>query len=85
MPAEEFPKLIDLIWSERQTDAPFDVVHAGKTPGDSAQGAEIVQPYAEAGVTWWLESISPWSYGGDDQNWDTVAMRTRINQGPPRS
>lgn len=84
MPPEEYPELIDHIFSQRQTDAPFDVVHGGKTPGNPEHAAEIVEPYAEAGVTWWMESISPWTYGGDDQNWDTPAMRARINQGPPQ-
>jgi hypothetical protein len=84
MPAEEYPKIIELVRSMRQSDAPFDVVHGGKTSGDATHDAEFVQPYTEAGVTWWLENISPWTYGGDDQHWDTEAMRKRITQGPPK-
>ncbi len=83
MPVEEYPKLIDFVRSMRETDTPFDVIHGGKTSGDAARDAEFVQPYAEAGVTWWLESISPWTFGGDDQHWNTDAMRKRITQGPP--
>ena len=41
-------------------EAPFDIVHAGILPGKSAtEDAEIAAPYAEAGVTWWLENINP--------------------------
>ncbi len=41
-------------------EAPFDIVHAGSLPGKSAaEDADIAAPYAEAGVTWWLENINP--------------------------
>ncbi len=86
MPADEFPKLIDFIQSQRTTDAPFDVAHWGITPGDADQAAGVVQPYADAGVTWWMENVSPWVYGGiaADGSWNTDAMRQRILQGPPK-
>jgi hypothetical protein len=86
MSAEEYPKLIDFIQNERQSDAPFEVVHWGISPGDPAQAAKIVQPYANAGVTWWMEAISPWRFGeiAADGSWDTEARRQRIVQGPPK-
>jgi hypothetical protein len=39
-----------------------------------------VQPWAEAGVTWWLESVwqTPETLGGVE------GMRARARQGPPR-
>ncbi|HEX2738828.1 MAG TPA: LLM class flavin-dependent oxidoreductase, partial [Rubrobacter sp.] len=44
----------------RTEEGPFDVVVAGETPGDDrATGADIVEPYEEAGLTWWIESIDP--------------------------
>jgi hypothetical protein len=50
--------------------------------------AELVKSYAEAGVTWWLESVDPWRFGW---SWEvawapeaTLLMRERIRQGPPR-
>jgi alkanesulfonate monooxygenase SsuD/methylene tetrahydromethanopterin reductase-like flavin-dependent oxidoreductase (luciferase family) len=60
---------------------PYDIVYEGETPGDDpAQAAAIVQPLAEAGVTWWLEAVwrTPETQGGAE------GMRARIQQGPPR-
>lgn len=69
-------------------DAPFDVVYRGKpTPGDDpARGAEMVAPFAEAGVTWWLEHLNPSRLGltwTDD--WTLEPLRERILQGPPKA
>ncbi len=68
------------ITAQRSTGALFDIVFEGETPGDnSEQTASIVRPYAEAGVTWWLESVwrTPETQGGVE------GMRQRIKQGPP--
>ena len=73
----------------REHAAPFDVAHAGITPGkdraqDAAQEAETVAQYAEAGVTWWLEQINPWAFGWDGRGpWPLEAMRARVLAGPP--
>jgi alkanesulfonate monooxygenase SsuD/methylene tetrahydromethanopterin reductase-like flavin-dependent oxidoreductase (luciferase family) len=59
----------------------YDIVYEGETPGDdSAKAAAIVQPLAEAGVTWWLEAVwhTPETQGGAE------GMRERIRHGPPR-
>jgi alkanesulfonate monooxygenase SsuD/methylene tetrahydromethanopterin reductase-like flavin-dependent oxidoreductase (luciferase family) len=72
---------------QRAHDGPFDIVYAGHpTPGDNpARAAAIVGRYAEAGVTWWLEHINPFAFGGAvDGAWPLDAMRERIHQGPPR-
>jgi alkanesulfonate monooxygenase SsuD/methylene tetrahydromethanopterin reductase-like flavin-dependent oxidoreductase (luciferase family) len=72
--------------AEHRTDeGPFDVVVAGETPGgDRAAGAEIVAPYEEAGLTWWVESIDPWRFGWTESRpWPTAEMRARVLQGPP--
>ncbi|HEU5369430.1 MAG TPA: LLM class flavin-dependent oxidoreductase [Ktedonobacterales bacterium] len=66
---------------QRALNAPFDVVLEGETPGDNREQAlEIVRPWAEAGVTWWLESVwqTPETRGGVE------GMRERVRQGPPR-
>ena len=72
---------------ECRTDgAAFDVAHAGgPTPGDDPpRAAAIVQPYEEAGVTWWLERIYPTCFGAEwSGHWPVDAMRARIQQGPP--
>jgi alkanesulfonate monooxygenase SsuD/methylene tetrahydromethanopterin reductase-like flavin-dependent oxidoreductase (luciferase family) len=75
----------------RRTDphAPFDYVASGITPGEDREaGAAQVVPYIEAGATWWLETIDPWSrkrdwsvvLGPEEEAW----MDARIRQPPPR-
>jgi alkanesulfonate monooxygenase SsuD/methylene tetrahydromethanopterin reductase-like flavin-dependent oxidoreductase (luciferase family) len=61
---------------ERSGERTIEIVLEGTTePGDA--GAATVQPYAEAGATWWLEA--DWS------SFDITATRKRIEAGPPRS
>jgi len=66
------------IEDHRTLMTPFDIVWEGETPGDDrARAAQIIQPYIDAGITWWTES-----------RWfteDIEAIRTRIRQGPPRT
>lgn len=59
-----------------QTGA-FDIIVEGVTPGDDSSAADILQPLAEAGVTWWIESM--WDARGGKK-----AVRKRIKQGPPK-
>jgi hypothetical protein len=61
----------------------FDVVHGGETPAnDSAAAAEAIAPWAEAGVTWWLESR--WQLEGAPEEQLRV-LRQRIEAGPPKA
>jgi len=61
----------------RPQTTPFDIIVEGKTPGDNpTHAAAIVQPFAEAGATWWIEAMWSGPNGPDD-------LRTRIRQGPP--
>jgi alkanesulfonate monooxygenase SsuD/methylene tetrahydromethanopterin reductase-like flavin-dependent oxidoreductase (luciferase family) len=60
----------------RPEATPFDIVREGETPGDDPdRAARVVRPFAEAGITWWMES--PWSASSDND------LRARIRQGPP--
>lgn len=86
---EEWRELLAYIQNNRTGTGPFDAVHSGATPGDDlARAAEQVRPYAEAGVTWWVEPVDPWRFGW---SWEvpwapeaTDLMRERVRQGPPR-
>ncbi len=64
--------------AHRTAATPFEIIAEGTTPtGDPAAAAAQVQPFAEAGATWWIES--PWTPpNGPDE------LRARIRQGPPR-
>jgi hypothetical protein len=54
----------------------FDMVAGGLTSGkDHAKDAEEITPFAEAGVTWWMEPANLRT---------PVEMRERIRIGPPR-
>jgi alkanesulfonate monooxygenase SsuD/methylene tetrahydromethanopterin reductase-like flavin-dependent oxidoreductase (luciferase family) len=56
---------------------PFDIVWEGTTPGnDPEQAAQVVSPFAEAGVTWGMESR--WTPPNEPED-----LRARIRQGPP--
>ncbi|MGH2460122.1 MAG: LLM class flavin-dependent oxidoreductase [Chloroflexota bacterium] len=61
----------------RRSD-PIDIVSEGRTPGDERdRAASMVSPYADAGATWWLESM--WT--APNAPVDALA---RLRQGPPR-
>jgi hypothetical protein len=65
---------------ERGPDRPFEIVLESDTPGDDpARAADLVRPYAEAGVTWWVEAIWKlyFAYPGDVE-----VLKRRIKQGP---
>ena len=86
---EEWRELLAYIHKHRTAATPFDAVHSGATPGDDlAQAAELVAPYAEAGVTWWMEPVDPWRFGWSfEEPWNPKAndqIRERILQGPPQ-
>lgn len=79
------------VQQHRASDAPFDLIHGGFSPADPVKAREAVVPYAEVGVTWWLEQIHPWAFGWDwsdkavrNQPWPFEAMRDRVLAGPPK-
>lgn len=89
VPAEEWREIKDYIRAHCQDDAPFDFVHNGASPSDDpAEARRMVEPYVEAGVTWWIEGIDPWRFGADwEKPWSSEysqMMRERVLQGPPR-
>jgi alkanesulfonate monooxygenase SsuD/methylene tetrahydromethanopterin reductase-like flavin-dependent oxidoreductase (luciferase family) len=60
----------------RTATTPFDIVWEGETPAeDREQAISIVRPWAEAGLTWWMETR--WGHPLEE-------VRTRIKEGPPR-
>ena len=68
----------DYIAEHRPAPTPFDIVWEGETPGDApVQAADLVRPWIEAGITWWMETR--WS-----RMLEPDVVLTRIRQGPPR-
>jgi alkanesulfonate monooxygenase SsuD/methylene tetrahydromethanopterin reductase-like flavin-dependent oxidoreductase (luciferase family) len=82
----ELQECLEYVRSQRTSDAPFDIVQSGITPGDDPTKAhEIVSRCERAGVTWWLEAIAPYRLGRDfDEPWDLAPLQERVRQGPPR-
>lgn len=73
----EFRQMAGYIKTHRASNTPFDIIAEGKTPGDDRiQAAAQLQPLAEAGATWWNETM--WDAPNDE------AVLARIRQGPPR-
>ena len=63
--------------TNRTLTTPFDITWEGETPGDDIEkAASLVQPWIDAGITWWMEAR--WNSSGLDE------VRERIRQGPPR-
>ncbi|MCB8921488.1 MAG: LLM class flavin-dependent oxidoreductase [Ardenticatenaceae bacterium] len=60
------------IEANRTLDTPFDIVVEGRTAGADS---ELLQAYAAAGTTWWIESM--WE-SPEPADW-----LARIRQGPP--
>lgn len=66
------------IEEHRSSADPFDIVAGGSSPaGDPGRARAHVEPYSEAGATWWSEFVLP-DPGEADQ------ALARIKQGPPR-
>jgi len=76
--AEDLVELLASVRAHRPGGEPFEVMVGGETPGgDLAAALAVVEPLAEAGMTWWSESLEPHRGG-------LAAMRERVRQGPPR-
>ncbi len=86
MPGQELTpasvrEMKDYVDANRQLSTSFDIVVEGMTPGDNLKKAvSIVQPWIEAGATWWIEAM--WGQPGQEQTLDNI--RDRVLQGPPR-
>ncbi|MAS33732.1 MAG: LLM class flavin-dependent oxidoreductase [Anaerolineaceae bacterium] len=86
---DEWHGIIDHVNASRSSDVPITFIQNGYTPGDDpARAAEIVAPFAEMGLHWWIENIDPWRFG---LSWSELVspeaaarMTERVRQGPPR-
>ena len=55
---ETIREIKEYVGENREEDGAFDIVWEGQTPGgDPRRAASIVRPFAEAGATWWIESL----------------------------
>ncbi|MBO0889508.1 MAG: LLM class flavin-dependent oxidoreductase [Acidothermales bacterium] len=74
-------EIVDWARAERGADIPFDIVIEGETAGlETSAAADVVRPYADAGATWWIESM--WD-AGDGSAESRERIDRRIARGPP--
>ena len=65
--------------ARREAATQFDIIWEDDTPGDDpTAAAEIIASWAEAGVTWWLESV----WKGPRARAGLEGIRERVRQGP---
>jgi alkanesulfonate monooxygenase SsuD/methylene tetrahydromethanopterin reductase-like flavin-dependent oxidoreductase (luciferase family) len=75
---DDLAELLAIVGAHRPGGEPLEVMVGGETPGGDPEAAlAVVEPLAEAGMTWWTESLEP-HRGGLEQ------LRARVRQGPPR-
>jgi hypothetical protein len=60
----------------------FDVVKEGETPSDPAAAATVVEPWAAAGVTWWLDARWEMPHHSAER---MRQVTERLTAGPPRA
>jgi hypothetical protein len=69
----------EYVLANREAETPFDFIVEGTTPGkDRAAQRAAVQPWAEAGATWWIEAM--WETEGD-----LAPVLERLRAGPPQA
>jgi alkanesulfonate monooxygenase SsuD/methylene tetrahydromethanopterin reductase-like flavin-dependent oxidoreductase (luciferase family) len=76
VPVADFAEVVDFLGAERGGLDGFDIAFEGTTT--AADAADVIEPYAAAGLTWWVEAFGWWRGGVAD-------ARTRIAAGPPRA
>ncbi len=66
------------ITQHRASSTPFDIAAGGHSSGDDAAKARAhVEPYNEAGATWWIEFVLP-------DPGEAAQALARVKQGPPK-
>lgn len=75
---DDVREVIAYVRAHRPAAGPFDVVISGESSGGSPFALKHpLSEYAEAGVTWWLETLTDWRGELD-------SMRSYVRGGPPR-
>lgn len=80
---EDVRAVREYVQAKRDATTPFDIVVEGMTPiGDPAASADIIRAWADAGATWWIESM--WDGPGKTPEEKEANVRRRLLEGPPR-
>lgn len=76
-PPEAYAEIKAFIDQHRPNNQPYDLVCERELSNNGVGSAEIIQPYSDAGVTWWL-------CNGSGSNIDIGRIRHLIERGPPK-
>ena len=77
---DDIREMRTFVEQNRTETTAFDIVMEGVTPGDEPEkAAATVRPWADAGATWWIESM--WESIGNEEGQNS--FQKRIQQGPP--
>jgi alkanesulfonate monooxygenase SsuD/methylene tetrahydromethanopterin reductase-like flavin-dependent oxidoreductase (luciferase family) len=76
---EDVRKIKNLVFKNRPNSDRYDIIIAGETPSNTAEGITIVEPYKKVGVTWWCEHINLFRFKNSKEK-----MLKRVRWGPPR-
>jgi hypothetical protein len=77
VPPDVLRECVRYTLAHRHTSEPFDVVIGGFSPDDPVRAAARLAPYADTGLTWWVEGISP-------EIGELDADLAKVRRGPPR-
>jgi probable F420-dependent oxidoreductase len=82
----QLEEMVRYLRKHRQHEQLIDIIIRGVTPdAESKEAMDWIEQCAALGVTWWLESITPFRGGkAYEDEWPLEAMRERILQGPPK-
>jgi alkanesulfonate monooxygenase SsuD/methylene tetrahydromethanopterin reductase-like flavin-dependent oxidoreductase (luciferase family) len=78
--AEEVASVAAYVGERRVPSHSYDIVVEGNTSRDPEKARAKVEPFLEAGATWWLEGV--WTFLYDAPS-SVDRMRSRIRAGPP--
>jgi len=76
MTPDDLRSMVTYVRAQRSVDDSFEVVIGGHSPADLQEAAARLEPYANAGLTWWVEGIHP-AFGS------MTELRARVRRGPP--
>ena len=75
---QELAEIISIINKNRTAAEPFEVIVSGSSFFTPDKRKEMIQPYVDAGITWWLEHVNTLMQPSVD------AMFDWVKQGPPQ-
>lgn len=75
---DELKQIISIVNSHRSVDDPFEIMISGTGFFTPDRRVELIQPYIDIGITWWLEHVNTLMQPS------VGAMRELVKQGPPK-